>query len=1149
VRSPRRAIVAALAVCLAATAVTAFATPAQATTTPLWALTAEQTPTYLPPAGEGKIVLSATDIGTAGVNATHSPVVLTDTLPPGLEATGVEWNVGFGSPTSDSQWPTAFVPCTITGQTVTCTLQPFEPFLPVAVLETNQRIEVEIAVRVGGAAGAPGETNRVSVSGGESLACQPVGSEAGGFVDAACHGLFPYRSEAFPSTVVGRDFEQVATGAPVAAASVERPLVVSDDPVPFGVDQYRFSPEAEGGAVEQRAGSHPFQLTTSFVLNQRLERRRGPEEGPENADALPALPKDARFDLPPGLIGNPTAIPRCSAAAFNSKASGLTNACPADTAVGVAMVTFDEPANRKLETLTVPVFNLEPAVGEPARFGFFAAGVLPVVLDASLRTGGDYGVTITSHRIPEVSALLATRVTFWGVPGDSRHDAQRGWSCVAGGFYRFTSDVEHPLPSCAESQGSSGEAAPFLRLPTSCAGPLRAPMLLRSWLPGASYLPPVESEQQFGMEGCNQLPFDPRIQLDPDVHTASSPSGLTVNLSVPQEASEAAGGLAEADLKDAVVTLPAGVAVNPSSANGLAACAPRQVELNGPEPARCPDAAKIGTVEIDTPLLDHPLAGGVYVAKPHDNPFDSLLAIYIAVDDPQSGVVVKLAGKVTADAQTGQLTTSFSQNPQLPFEDFKLHFFNGPRAALVTPDICGVYQTTSDLAPWSQNGDAHPTDSFQIGSGPGGSPCANSAAEEPNVPTFSAGTLSPLAGVHSPFVLRLSRGDGSQRFAAVDTVLPPGLLGKLAGIRYCPEAALAAAGGKAGAQELASPSCPAASQIGTVTVGAGAGSEPYYVTGKAYLAGPYKGAPLSLAIITPAVAGPYDLGTVVVRVAIQVDPETVRITAISDRIPSILDGIPLNVRTIALRMDRPDFTLNPTNCEAMSTTATAFSVLGQAAPLSNRFQVGDCASLGFKPKLDLRLIGKTKRGGHPRLRAVLKARPGDANIGKVSVRLPHSEFLDQGNIRTVCTRVQFAAGACPAGSIYGHARAITPLLDQPLEGPVYLRSSNHTLPDLVADLNGQIHVVLDGHIDSVHGGIRSRFEAVPDAPVSKFVLTMQGGKKGLLVNSTNLCAKTQRATVKFTAHDGAGSTPHPKAKAVCPKTAKRHKRKDHQNGS
>lgn len=1132
-RSPGRAIVGAIAICLTAIGVTALATTAQAAATPLWALTSEQTPTYLPPGGEGKIVVSATDIGTVGVNATHSPVVITDTLPPGLEATGVEWNVGFGNPTSDSQWPTAFVPCAITGQTVTCTLQPLEPFLPVAVLETNQRIEVEIAVSVSGAAGAPDETNQVSVSGGEPLVCQQTSPEAGGFVDAACHGLFPYRSEAFPSTVEGRDYEQVETGEPVAAASVERPLVVSGDSVPFGVDQYSFSPEAENGAVEQRAGSHPFQLTTTFVLNQRLERRRGPDEGPENADTLPALPKDARFDLPPGLIGNPTAMPHCSAAEFNSKTSGLTNACPADTAVGVAMVTFDEPANRKLETLTVPVFNLEPTAGEPARFGFFAAGVLPVVLDTSLRTGGDYGVTITSHRIPEVSALLATRVSFWGVPGDPRHDAQRGWSCVAGGFYRFTSDVEHPLPSCTDSQGPSSEAAPFLRLPTSCSGPLSAPMLLRSWQFGASYLPPVEAEQQFGMEACNQVPFDPRIELDPDVHAASSPSGLTVRLNVPQEASEAPDGVAEADLKDAVVTLPAGVAVNPSSANGLAACAPQEVDLNGPEPAHCPDAAKIGTVEVDTPLLDHPLTGGIYVAKPHDNPFGSLLAIYIAVDDPQSGVVVKLAGRVTADQQTGRLTASFSENPQLPFEDFKLHFFNGPRAALVTPDTCGAFETTSDLAPWSQNGDAHPSDSFQVGSGPGGSPCANGVADEPNDPTFSAGTLSPLAGTFSPFVLRLSRGDGSQRFAAVDTVLPPGLLGKLAGIPYCPEEALAAAAGKTGAQELSSPACPTASQIGTVNIGVGAGSEPYYVTGKAYLAGRYKGAPLSLAIVTPAVAGPYDLGTVVVRVAIQVDPETARITAKSDPIPSILDGIPLNVRSIALRMDRPDFTLNPTNCEAMSTTAIAFSVLGQAALLSNRFQVDGCASLGFKPKLHLRLMGKTKRGGHPRLRAVLKARSGDANIGKASVSLPHSEFLDQGHIGTVCTRVQFAANACPAKSIYGHARAFTPLLDQPLEGPVYLRSSSHKLPDLVADLAGQIHVVLGGHIDSIRGGIRSRFEAVPDAPISKFILTMRGGKKGLLVNSTNLCARTHRATAEFTAQNGRMTTLHPAMKRVC----------------
>jgi hypothetical protein len=401
--------------------------------------------------------------------------------------------------------------------------------------------------------------------------------------------------------------------------------------------------------------------------------------------------------------------------------------------------------------------------------------------------------------------------------------------------------------------------------------------------------------------------------------------------------------------------------------------------------------------------------------------------------------------------------------------------------------------------------------------------------------------VAPLAGAFTPFVLHLKREDGSQRFAAVDTELPPGLAAKLAGVPYCPNAALAAAAGKNGADEIASPSCPSASQVGSVDVGAGAGSQPLHVSGKAYLAGPYKGAPLSLAIVTPAVAGPYDLGTVVVRTALNVNPETAQVTAKSDPIPAILQGIPLDIRSVALRMDRPDFTLNPTSCEPMSVAGTALSTLGQAAPLSNRFQVGGCGDLGFKPKLSLHLFGRTRRGGDPKLKAVLTM-PGSkqTNIARTTVALPHSEFLDQNHIKTVCTRVQYAAKACPEGSIYGFARAFSPLLDQPLQGPVYLRSSSHQLPDLVASLDGQIHIDLDGRIDSVNGGIRTTFEAVPDAPVSKFILTMQGGKKGLLQNSTNICVGQHLVTAKFAAHNGMLKTNHPALKPSCGKRARRH---------
>lgn len=630
-------------------------------------------------------------------------------------------------------------------------------------------------------------------------------------------------------------------------------------------------------------------------------------------------------------------------------------------------------------------------------------------------------------------------------------------------------------------------------------------------------------------------------------------------LAGPQLGLEGAGPeLATANLRDAVVKLPPGLTVNPSSAAGLQGCGPAQLGLTTPvgvspiqttpDPARCPDASRLGTVEVETPLLDHPLPGAVYLAQPYENPFESLLAIYIAVHDPISGVVLKLAGRVEI-GPGGQLTTSFEENPQLPFEHFRLDFHGGARAPLKTPPTCGRYETTTTLTPWSapETGPpATPLDSYEITQAPGGGACPTSAGAQPNSPRFAAGTESLLAGAFTPFLLRLSRGDGSQVFRSLTITPPPGLLGKLAGLSYCPEAALAAAAARSGVEEQAAPSCPASSEVGGVTVGAGAGPAPYHVDGRAYLAGPYRDAPLSLAIVTPAVAGPYDLGTVVVRSALEVDPETAQITVESDPIPTELKGIPVDVRSIAVKVGRSEFTLNPTNCEAMGVTGALTSPLGSVAPLSSRFQVGECGRLKFTPRLSLSLKGKTRRGGNPAFKAVLRMGSGQANIARASVALPRAVLLDQGHIRTVCTRVQYAAAAghgagCPAGSVYGHARAHSPLLDRPLEGPVFLRSSSHELPDLVAALRGQIDVDLSGRIDSVNRGmIRNTFEVVPDAPVSRFVLTMRGGRKGLLQNSANVCRGKHRARVRFVSQSGRVHDSAPPLRGKCGKAKRRH---------
>jgi hypothetical protein len=665
--------------------------------------------------------------------------------------------------------------------------------------------------------------------------------------------------------------------------------------------------------------------------------------------------------------------------------------------------------------------------------------------------------------------------------------------------------------------------------------------------------------------GGTVLAYSANRTTEPPLEPALPEASLQPRASLDEDALP----LATAHLRDTTIVLPEGMGVNPASAAGLEACSEAEigyapaaggVHFDG-RPQSCPDAAKIASVEVRSPLVDHVLPdasglGAVYLAEPYRNPFGTLLAIYLVVEDHQTGVIAKLAGKVTPDPATGRLTTSFEENPQLPFEDFEVHFFKGSRGTLRTPLACGTHTTTSTLVPWSspEGADAIPADSFQTSVAAAGSgPCPQSEAEAPHSPTFRAGNISPQAGAYAPFVLELTRPDGSQRLARIDTTLPPGLAGKIAGIAPCPEAAIAAAKAREapdqGALEIASPSCPPASELGTVTVAVGAGPNPYYVGAHAYLAGPYRSAPLSMVVIAPAVSGPFDLGTVVSRVALRIDPQTAQISALSDPLPTILEGVELDVRQVAIDLDRPGFTLNPTSCEELAITGTATSTLGQAAPLSQRFQLGGCGELGFRPRLSLRLKGPVKRTANPKLIATLRPRPGEANVSFAQVKLPPSAFLDNSHIRTICTRVQFNAGPgngaeCPPGSIYGRASATTPLLDYPLSGTVFLRASDHPLPDLVVAFSGPpsqpIHFALAGRTDSVRGALRNTFETAPDVPVSKFRLELFGGERGLVEMSSGFC-RHRAAAVKLKAHNGARFEANPKVQADCPKRH-RHRR-------
>lgn len=916
----------------------------------------------------------------------------------------------------------------------------------------------------------------------------------------------------------------VSGGGAAQPATAAEPTHVSDTPASFG-----FAPgtwladffEADAATPVRQAGSHPHQTTFAFDMNS--------EDAPRFAQPLQKAPVEhlrrLTVDMPPGFVGNLTAVEECSTADFEAVG------CPASSQVGRIDVTLYPATSAIFDLHSLPVFNIAHPPGVLNDLGFNASGN-PIHLRASLDPARNYAVRTTIENLNESLPPFSSNLTIWGYPKDPAHDSER---CSGGAGIATSSECS-----------SNGPEKAFLTTPFDCATSNRITLShYSSWEESAVFGPDVVYDLPGAPSGCDQVPFAPTVSIAPTNDVADSPSGLDLQIELPQD--EDPSHIATSPLRDATVTLPEGLTVNPAAANGLAACSPAQIALGSDDPVRCPDASQIGSARIITPALPNPIDGLIYLATQRDNPFGSLFAGYIVLSDPDRDILVKIPGRIDVNRTTGRLTGSFKENPQLPFSHLELHFKAGAHASLITPSTCGDYETASELRPWSGTAPVTATNGFAISQSADGGACPREPASLRNSPSFDAGTVSPISKSYSPFVLHLRREDGTQRFAAFNVTLPQGLTGKLAGTALCPDGALAAAEAKSGKEEQASPSCSAGSHVGEVVAAVGAGPSPYNARGDAYLAGPYKGAPVSLAVVTPAVAGPFDLGTIVIRTPLRIDPATAQITAVSDPIPQMLEGIPTTVRSVDVVMDRPDFTLTGTSCDPTSFVGTLTPTLGRAAPLSARYQLSDCSRLRFKPKISLSLRGDTERGGHPALTVVLKPRPGDANIASLSLAMPHSEFLDQGHIRTVCTRVQFAADACPAAAVYGHASVQTPLLGYPLSGNVYLRSSNNLLPDLVPDLRGPsyqpIEVEAAGRTDSIHGGLRNSFDFVPDAPFSKLVTKLPGGKKGLLQNSRDICARTYRATVKYTAHNGAAYVDHPKLRVKCKgKKQKRHKR-------
>lgn len=927
------------------------------------------------------------------------------------------------------------------------------------------------------------------------------------------------------------------------------------------------SPETSGLFFTQ-AGGHPPVGFDQYIV------RHGEEASPfgilmpieeDPSDPLPfedRVLKTERVDLPPGFTVSPEAAPKCSRADFEATGEipgsggtiGRIPKCPADTVVGrdeVWLVVntgglapapsppfppgsflpkgFVIPPDPAKGT-RVDVYNLEPNPGEPARLGFVVAFSRVIELETEVAWESDFHESFAIHLPPPSKpfSTLKSRLLAYGQTGDGTH----------------------------------------VTLPTTCFDPNEWPHLYSTWFRGDSAgepnptfphgSTPWEAKLPPGAEttGCDEVPFDPGVQVDPGTNAVDSPSPATVTTTLPFDPAREGGevrvngegeteGISQSHVRKGEVALPKGMGLNPAGAEGLLACSDAQFKKGVRTYANeCPAASDIGTVEVEAPPLAEPLIGDVYVGeqKSSDPESGDLFRILIEAKSEHEGIDARLVGRVKANKTTGDLTAVVTDQlsgefagqlpeglPQVPFEEIRLHF-DGSKQVLTSPPIC-TSESTSLFEPWARPGTVvttEPPTKVTLSTDPGGGSCPATMAARKFTPGYSAKSDSTKAGAYSPFRVRISRTDGQQELKVVNVTLPKGLTGKLAGIPYCSEAALAAAAASAGKAELASSSCSSASQIGNVSTESGTGANPLKLGGKAYLAGPYKGAPLSMATITPAVAGPFDLGVVVVRVALNVNPQTAQINAVSDLIPDVFGGAKLDIRLIDVNVDRAKFMLNPTNCAKQATSGVinggggnpADPALFSSYSVSDPFQATQCNKLAFKPKLFTRLFGPTKRAKNPRIRAILEARNGDANVARTALTLPHSLFLDQSHIRTVCTRPQLASRTCPKGAVYGQAEAKSPLLDKKLKGPVYLVASDDPLPNLVADLRGQVRIQLRGVISSKRGGLKTVFPTVPDVPVKKFILNMKGGKKSLLVNSENLCKKKQKAVLNIKAQNG-----------------------------
>jgi hypothetical protein len=853
-----------------------------------------------------------------------------------------------------------------------------------------------------------------------------------------------------------------------------------------------------------QAGGHP-DLRTVFSL----------------ADpGAPEAAKNVIFYAPEGLFGNPNALSRCSASDF------ALDQCPVNSQAGTVTVRASYEGNPEYILGTAPLFDLEPQENQTALFAFIAPTVnVPITIPVQVQSGSDYSLRFSVSEITELIPLKEADLTWWGSPSLKVHNSRR---FPIGSPGKPAGCPGLPSTEClAVPSPSSIAVQPLIDNPTVCTGEsLTSTLEVESYQDSSKRS--VAQAEYPAVTGCEHEVFNPALRATLTTEDVDSASGLNLGFDVPQTLGETPS---PSEAKAVKVVFPAGLNINPDAADGQSSCTDAQAAFGSNGPSSCPDKAKIGTVTIGTPALDGPLAGSIYIGEPKPANQYRLFLILSGF-----GINAKLVGSVQPDPQTGQVTVEFADLPQVPFAKFDIHLFASDRGLMATPNFCTTYVVNATFVPWNdllanQRSEAL----FGLRSGPNGTLCPGQV--RPFHPRLVAGSSNPAAGAFSPFHLKLERDDGDQFLDGLNFTMPPGLTGSLAGRSYCPDSAIVAASQNSGRAEEASPSCPAGSEIGTTNVSAGPGSHPFHAVGKMYLGGPVSGAPLSVVAVTPALAGPYDYGVVVVRVAIHIDPLDAHVVADSEPMPKIIGGIPIRMRSIQVNIDKPNFTINPTNCSHFSVESQGIGDQGTVTDFSSYFHAVNCRSLAFAPKMTVRVLGGrrgTHRASNPRLRLDLRTRSGDANIKSISVTLSNAFEIDQRHLGNICSEKELAEKQCAGRTPIGKATTETPLLDQPLSGPVYAVSGSGGLPRLAFILSGQVDLVPRADTETIGGGrLKTMVPVVPDAPIGHFHLTVFGGKAGYLINTRDLCTHAPVTRIAYTGQNGKARTEAVKVKTAC----------------